>query len=219
MKNLKTIITLLIGAVIGFSFCQLFHRSCPDALTAITTSDTKASALEQKVTALETSFQQKEDSLIEKNKTLNSVLKETKTVLDKTKKKNIQLQTQVYDLIDRQGDYKEQEDTLSYITGCDSLQTKVEQLILSFNEQDSLHTVTIENLSEQIQNKDSTLLLKEAAYSSLKSEFDKSIATQKLLEQQNKIYKKKYKRLRFGSKLKSIGLLLISGIAAKQLIH
>ena len=27
MKNLKTILTLLIGAVIGFSFCQLFTET------------------------------------------------------------------------------------------------------------------------------------------------------------------------------------------------
>jgi len=219
MKNLKTILTLLIGAVIGFSFCQLFHRNGADNAPLLTITDNKASELEKKVQETETAYQQKIDSVQQRTQALNESLKKTKDALDKTKRKNIQLQTQVFDLIDRQGAYKEQHDTLGFITGCDSLQTRVDDLIVETNLQDSIQTAITNNLHDQILQKDSVILLKDSQYQQLNKSFGQSIEQQKALEQQAKFYKKKYKRQRLGSKLKNLGLLIISGFAAAQLIH
>lgn len=219
MKNLKTILTLLIGAVIGFSFCQLFQRNGADNAPPFTITDNKASELEKKVQETETAYQQKIDSVQQRTKDLNESLKKTQTVLDKAKRKNIQLQTQVYDLIDLQGIYKEQHDTASFITGCDSLKSRVDDLIIQTNLQDSIQTAITDNLHEQLVQKDSVILLKDSQYQQLNKSFGQSIEQQKMLEQQAKFYKKKYKRQRFGSKLKNLGLLIISGFAASQLIH
>lgn len=219
MKNLKIILTLLIGAVIGFSFCQLFHSGCPDVYPAVATADNKASELEKKMQETEVQYQQKIDSVQQRTQTLNESLKKTQTALDKTKRKNIQLQTQVYDLIDQQGVYKEEHDTASFITGCDSLQNKVDELIAETNLQDSIQTAITDNLHEQLVQKDSVILLKDSQYQQLDKLFGQSIGQQKLLEQQARFYKKKYKRQRLGSKLKNLGLLIISGFAASQLIH
>lgn len=219
MKNLKTVLTLLIGAIIGFSFCQLFHRNGADNAPPFTITDNKASELEKKVQETETAYQQKIDSVQQRTKDLNESLKKTQTVLDKAKRKNIQLQTQVYDLIDRQGVYKEQHDTASFITGCDSLQNRIDDLIIQTNQQDSIQTAITDNLHEQLVQKDSVILLKDSQYLQLNKSFGQSIEQQKMLEQQAKFYKKKYKRQRFGSKLKNLGLLIISGFAASQLIH
>ncbi|MFN8291017.1 MAG: hypothetical protein U0U70_12240 [Chitinophagaceae bacterium] len=219
MKNFKTILALLIGAVIGFSFCHLFHRSCPDVYHTVTTADSKASQLEKKVQETEVKYQQKIDSVQQRTQALDESLKKTQTALDKTKRKNIELQTQVYDLIDRQGVYKEEHDTASYIEGCDSLQSRVDELIIQTNLQDSIQTAVTDNLHEQILRKDSVILLKDSQYQQLNKSFEQSIEQQKLLEQEAKFYKKKYKRQRLGSKLKNLGLLIISGFAASQLIH
>ncbi len=219
MKNFKTIITLLIGAIIGFSFCQLFHRNGADNSPSFTITDNKASELEKKVQETETEYQQKIDSVQQRTQALNESLKKTKDALDKTKRKNIQLQIQVYDLIDRQGVYKEQHDTASFITGCDSLQSRVEDLIIQTNLQDSIQTTIADNLHEQLVQKDSVILLKDSQYQELNKSFEQSIDQQKLLEQQAKFYKKKYNRQRLGSKLKNLGLLIMSGFAAAQLIH
>ncbi len=219
MKNFKTILTLLIGAVIGFSFCQLFHRSCPDVYPAGTTADNKASQLEKKMQETETVYKQKIDSVQQRTTALNESIKKTQTALDKTKRKNIQLQTQVYNLIDRQGIYKEEHDTASFITGCESMQIRVDELITQTNLQDSIQTAITDNLHEQLVRKDSVILLRDSQYRQLNKSFGESIEQQKLLEQQAKFYKKKYKRQRLGSKLKNLGLLIISGFAASQLIH
>ena len=219
MKNFKTIFTLLIGAVIGFSFCQLFHRSCPDAIVPVSIADYKASELEKKAQEAEIKYQQKIDSVQQRTQALNESLKKTKNALDKTKRKNIQLQTQVYDLIDQQGVYKEEHDTTSFIEGCDSLQNRVDELITETNLQDSIQTAITDNLHEQIEQRDSVILLKDSLHQQLNKSFGQSIEQQKLLEQQVKFYKIKYKRQRLGSKLKNLGLLIISGFAASQLIH
>ena len=219
MKNLKTILTLLIGAIIGFSFCQLFHRNGADNAPPFTITGNKASELEKKMQEAEAEYQQKIDSAKQRTQALDQSLKKTKDVLDKTKKKNIQLQTQVYDLIDRQGIYKEAHDTASFITGCDTLQSRVDELIIQANQQDSIQTAITDNLHEQLIQKDSVILLKDSQYLQLNKSFGQSIEQQKLLEQQAKFYKKKYKRQRLGSKLKNLGLLIISGFAASQLIQ
>ena len=219
MKNLKTIITLLIGAVIGFSFCHLFHRDCSGDNVALASQDFKSSELEKKMQQTETAYQVKEDSITKKNNDLNKKLQETQTLLGRTRTKNNQLQSQVYTLIDRQQVYKADNDTESYITGCDSLQEKVSQLIVYSNQQDSLCQISIANLSSQLQNKDSAIVLNHSQYQALKETLNQSLAQQQALEKETKFYKKKFKRQRFVSKLKSIGLLIISGLAAKQLIH
>ena len=64
-------------------------------------------------------------------------------------KKNIQLQTQVYDLIDRQGILRGAWYS-QFITGCDSLQNRVDDLIIQTNLQDSIQTAIADNLHEQL---------------------------------------------------------------------
>ncbi|MBK6937009.1 MAG: hypothetical protein IPH18_09125 [Chitinophagaceae bacterium] len=88
MKTLKQFFTLLIGAVIGFFFCQLFHRSCPGAIVPVSIADYKASELEKKAQEAEIKYQQKIDSVQQRTQALNESLKKTQTALDKTKRKN-----------------------------------------------------------------------------------------------------------------------------------
>ncbi|MGF2410741.1 hypothetical protein [Ferruginibacter sp.] len=219
MKNIKTIITLLIGAVIGFYFCHLFHRDCSDDNFPVAISDTKATELEKKIQQNETVYQQKEDSINQTNTNLDQKLQETQTALIKTKRKNSQLQTQVYSLIDKQSVYKEENDTSGYYSMCDSLAKINSQLIVFSNEQDSLRQISIETLGSQLQNRDSAIVLRHNQYQQLKSTVNQSLLQQQTLEKEAKFYKKKYKRQRFWGKLKSAGILIISGLVAKQLIN
>jgi len=219
MKNVKTIITLLIGAVIGFSFCHLFHRDCSGDNFPVAISDTKATELEKKMQQTETVYQQKEDSINQTNTNLYQKLQETQTALTKTKRKNSQLQTQVYSLIDKQGIYKEENDTSGYYSMCDSLAKISSQLIVFSNEQDSLRQISIETLGSQLQNRDSAIVLRYSQYQNLKSTLNQSLSQQQILEKEVKHYKKRFKRHKFFGKLKTAGLLILSGLAAKQLLH
>ncbi len=81
MKNFKTIITLLIGITIGFSFCQLFHRNADDSDIPATTVQASAETIKEQVAQVEKQYREKEDSLNEHNDSLDSRLKQTETAL------------------------------------------------------------------------------------------------------------------------------------------
>ena len=168
---------------------------------------------------MEKQYQQKEDSLNHCNDRLNIQLKQTETALGKVRKRNNQLQQQVYALIDRQGIYKEEKDTAGYYSNCDSLAKLTSQLIFYTGEQDSLSQISIQALGEQVQNKDAAIVLKLSQYQSLKTALTQSLSQQQGLEKETKQLRKKIRRHRFWGKVKTAGLLVLSGLAAKQLMH
>lgn len=219
MKNVKTIITLLIGATIGFSFCQLFHSNPSDDTTPVAAVESNSKTLTKQVSTMEKQYQQKEDSLNHCNDRLNIQLKQTENALGKVRKRNSQLQQQVYTLIDRQGIYKEEKDTAGYYSNCDSLAKLTSQLIFYTGEQDSLNQISIQTLGEQVQNKDAAIVLKLSQYQSLKAALNQSLSQQQGLEKEAKQLRKKIRRHRFWGKVKTAGLLMLSGLAAKQLMH
>ena len=53
MKYLKTIITLLIGITIGFSFCQLFHRNADDSDIPAASVQASAETIKEQVAQVE----------------------------------------------------------------------------------------------------------------------------------------------------------------------
>jgi hypothetical protein len=219
MKYIKPVLILLMGTVIGFSCCHLFHSNCSGVAVPVAGQDFKSSELEKKVKTIETTYQEKEDVITKKNDELNRKLQQTQTALGKTRIRNNQLQSQIFTLINRQQVYKAGNDTAGYITGCDSLQAIASQFIVYANQLDSLTQVSIANLSSQLQNKDSAIMLKYSQYQALKVMLNQSLAQQEQLEKETKFYKKQCKRQRLVSKVKSIGLLIISGLVARQLIH
>ena len=168
---------------------------------------------------MEKQYQQKEDSLNHCNDRLNIQLKQTENALGKVRKRNSQLQQQVYTLIDRQGIYKEEKDTAGYYSNCDSLAKLTSQLIFYTGEQDSLNQISIQTLGEQVQNKDAAIVLKLSQYQSLKAALNQSLSQQQGLEKEAKQLRKKIRRHRFWGKVKTAGLLMLSGLAAKQLMH
>jgi hypothetical protein len=219
MKNVKTIITLLIGATIGFSFCRFFHSNYSDDTAPVAAVENNSKTLTKQVSTIEKQNQQKEDSLNLCNDRLNIQLKQTETALGKARKRNNQLQQQVYTLIDRQGIYKEEKDTASYYSNCDSLAKLTSQLIFYTDEQDSLSQISIQTLGAQVQNKDAAIVLKLSQYQSLKTALTQSLSQQLGLEKETKQLRNKIRRHRFWGKVKTAGLLVLSGLAARQLMH
>lgn len=219
MKNVKTIITLIIGATIGFSFCQLFHRKCDTDLVSVPVVEANVSFAKKQLQETENKYQQKEDSLNLHNSQLTEQLRQTSTALTKAKKKNNQLQQQVYTLIDRQGIYKEIKDTAAYYSNCDSLANLASQLIVVAGEQDSVSQISIQTLGQQVQNRDSAIVLRMQQYQNMKSTLNESLFKQELLSKEVKQYRKKFKRQRLWGKVKTAGLLILSGLAAKQILQ
>lgn len=216
MTNIKSIFILALGIIIGISFTNLFKGCGNGTVPIATVKNVKPSAIEKQAEKAEEKYQLQIDSLNATSVALNKQLKVTTQTLTTVKKKNLVLQTQVYDLIDRgQGNT----DSLQIINDCDSLKTKVVELIQSGNEKDSLYEDANANLDAQLKNKDSTIQVKDIEYQTLKTSFKESLSQQQILYDQNKGYQKQFKRQKVKSKLLSAALLIISGAAVNYLIH
>lgn len=100
MNNLKTILTLLSGIIIGVCCTNIFSCNTVMMQPKITTQNTTVKAIETQVQQSTQHYQQSMDSLQQHNIVLTKQLTTTKQNLTIIKQKNIVLQTQVYDLID-----------------------------------------------------------------------------------------------------------------------
>jgi hypothetical protein len=213
MFNLKSLLTLTLGIIIGISCMNLFKGCGSSTEVPIISSTTKASVAEKENALKEKQLQVKFDSISKRESKLKQELSSTKSTLAKLKTKNTRLQTQVYDLLDAktfpdsaQTDY------------CDSLKTKVIELMNNSNQKDSLQDSVSVNLEEQLQLKDLTISLQNLKYQELKTSFQKSLTDLSSLENENKFLKNKFKRQKIKSRLASAAILIISGAAAGLLL-
>ena len=216
MTNIKSIFILDLGIIIGISFTNLFKGCNNGTVPDLTVKNIPPSAIEKQVEKAEEKYQLQVDSLNATSIVLNKELKATTETLTTVKKKNLVLQTQVYDLIDRQG---ANTDPIQTMNDCDSLKTKVVALIESNNEKDSLYEDANANQEKQLKNKDSTIQIGAIQYQTLKTSFKESLSQQQVLFDQNKGYQKQFKRQKVKSKLLSAAVLILSGVAVNYLIH
>ncbi len=213
MFNLKSLLTLTLGIIIGISCMTLFKGCDSSTEIPITSHTTKASVAEKESELKEKQLQVKFDSISKSESKLKQELSSTKSTLAKLKTKNTILQTQVYDLLD--GKTLPDSTETDY---CDSLKTKVIELMNNSNQKDSLQDNVSVNLEEQLQLKDSTISLQNLKYQELKTSFQKSLTDLSSLENENKFLKKKFKRQKIKSRLASAAILVISGAAAGLLL-
>jgi len=209
------LILLSVGFVLGFYFCSLFNGCGKPIVPSPAVTIVKPEVLQKQVAVVQASYQAKIDSLGATATHLKTVLVSTQSALDKAKKKNITLQTQVYDLLDRTA--AAPADTGGRITVCDSLQTKVKELITNDNVKDSLYEVTTSNLQEQASNKDSTLLVQREQYRELKASFTQSVQQQQALQSENTALRKSVRREKRGGVFRTIWLAIAAALAAHYL--
>jgi len=206
---------LLVGFTLGFYFCSLFsgcggHRSPVPAVTIV-----KPAVIQQQAAAAEARYQVKIDSLGATARNLQATLQTTQSALDKAKRKNTVLQTQVYDLLDRTATAST--DTVRHIMDCDSLQTKVKELVVNDNVKDSLYEETTTNLQEQVSNKDSTLQIQREQYQELKASFTQTLQQQGALQSENTALRKSIRHEKRAGVFRTIGLAIAAALAAHYL--
>ena len=214
--NIKIITTLVLGIIIGISFTKLFTGNNKGENVTATVKIIKPSVLQKTTTNVESYFEQKIDSLNTNNELLNKKLTGNRVALQAAKNKNLVLQTQMYDLIDNKN---ESIDTSFKNYDGNVFQDKIIELINENNYKDSLYENIDSTVTAQVRNKDSTIVLMEEKYDSLKISFNESALQQQLLYDQNKQFKKQFKRQKLKTKLLSAGLLILSGAAANYLIQ
>lgn len=216
MTNIKLILTLILGIIIGSSFTKLFTRESKldDGIASIKIE--KPTSLQKEVAKVESNFQTKIDLLKINSEALNKKLSSNKIALAQAKNKNTILQTQVYDLIDNRNSIV---DTSQMERGCETLEEKVIELIAENDFKDGLYESIDSTTKVELENKDAIISIKDSMYNALKNSFAVSINQQQILFNQNKMFVKKLKRQRLKSKLLTAGTLIIAGAAVNYIIH
>lgn len=201
---------LSVGFGLGLYFSSLFsgcgrHGSSMPAIATV-----KPETMRKQVAAVQASYQVKIDSLGAAASNLQHSLLNTRTALDKAKQKNLVLQTQVYDLLDRTAPTIA--DTAARIMDCDTLQSRVKDLLIEDKEKDSLYEDLTGNLQTQLINKDLTIHIEQLQNQTLKASFTQSIQQQQWLQAENTGLQKHIRHQKVASTLKTIGLVIISAL-------
>ncbi|RYZ30066.1 MAG: hypothetical protein EOO10_04180 [Chitinophagaceae bacterium] len=211
------LIIFTIGVLFGL-FLSLMWRTLTINVPISPAPTVSPVELKKEVQASETIYAKSYDSLQNKSVVLIHELIDTKSALKTAKLKNLSLQSKVKSLVTKRNENKLSA-RVAYDASCDSLITTVEYLMQSSSEKDSLYEKVTVNLEQQIKNKDSTITLKDNQYGDIKSVFEKSIAAQQTLLDENQLLGKQVKKQKFKSKVLSAVLFIFSGAAINHLIR
>jgi hypothetical protein len=212
MKKQNILLLILFSWLCGLACCHLFTGNNRDKNDPVVLPGKDYKKVQQRLQEKETGYRQQNDSLIRYNSELNKALNETSVTLAVTKKEKNRLQATLYRTIQQQQSFKKDKDTVRLLANCDSLERQTSSYLLAVTQQDSLHESITGNLAAQLQNRDTIISVKEKQYLYLRQQFDYSMVQQKLLEEQAVVYKRKMKQQQFSSKLKNIGIVILSGI-------
>ncbi len=224
LQRFRNILLFLTGMATGYSFCHLFshaHRTAAgNPAAAVTARVAKNPAVLQKEVAASERTTDAQIELTEKRSAvLKGELQQTKAALKKASEKNLRLQAQLYQAFETQAIVlPESQDTASLYPP-DNVFATLDTIIAVNAVKDSLHNSITQNLQLQLDNKDSAMAAQVRHIDLLRQDFDLSIASQSLLKTENRKLEKKLKRQKLGGKIKSAGLLILSGLALKSILH
>ncbi len=226
-KRFGNILLFLTGMATGYSFCHLFHAAHHPLqgigkTTAAIPAAIKPAVLQKEVAASQKETDRQVMAAEKKNGELQRELSSTASALQKAKVKTVRLQSQLYNAIGQwrqtepyTGDYTE---TVP-LPGPANMPAVLDSLVFENTLKDSLCRSMTENLGLQLTVKDSIISVKDRNTLLLKKDFETSIAAQQFFRDENRRLEKKLRRQRLGGKLKSAGLLILSGLALKTIIH
>jgi len=200
-----------LGLVIGLFISFTYYSNTVESYFSKKEVETPKE-LQAKVKMVEKVFDQKSDSFQKQNVSLQTALKATKKELNTAKEKVYSLHLTLYELLDQRYESAASSTEKDDAT-CDTLAHHVADLMQTSVEKDSLHDSALTNLEEQVNNRDSSIAIKDQQYREIKAAFTTSIESQEGLVKQNKLLDKKIRGQRLKSKLLSGALLVITGTA------
>ncbi len=227
LQRIRNILLFLTGMATGYSFCQLCstaHHPLPGSGQTNTSVPAlvKPAVLQKEVAAAQKETDRQIAIAEKKNGELKRELDRTATALQKAKDKTTRLQSQLYSAIRQwpqpepySGDYG---GTVP-LPPPNDMPALLDSLVSVNAQKDSLCQNMTATLGLQLRVKDSVIAAKDRNALLLKQNFEISIAAQQYLRDENRKLEKKVRRQRVGGKLKSAGMLILSGLALKSLIH
>jgi uncharacterized protein YhaN len=198
----------------GAALVLLFKKGDSSIASTNSISPKSVEALFQQTLKKENQLQLLIDEMNKKNAGLDTALVSLNARLQTAKTKNRQLQKDVIRLTKK----KTVNDTAALLADCDTLKTTVVLLNRAADEKDRLYDGVIANQQQQLTQKDSTIQLHRLQYTSLKNSFSESIAQQKLLVDQNNLFKKQLRKQRVKSKILSGLTIIAAGITTHFLL-
>ena len=226
LKFKSSIALLLTGLVAGFCLSFLFNGCGNDpAVTHETVTPTKD--LKKEADVKEASYQAKITELENKNQQLKLELQSAKGQLVKMKSKSEQRETKIKAMIEPNG-YTAKEllrkvkpalVSATSLSLCDSLVQEVNEYMQENSMKDSLYEVQIGKQDSLIAGKDSIIENKTKLHQNLQTLFEQSLTQQEILSKENTQLRRKFKRQKFRSKLVTLGVTVLSGLAANYLIQ
>ena len=210
-------IIFTLGLALGLFISHMYHTNYDDDSPIVINRESPRK-LEAKLSKSETIYSKTFDSLKRQSIKLQIDLKDSRAALNTVKQKNYSLQVQVYKLLGKHIEKKQEKDFDSKYS-CDSLTETVAELILLSIEKDSLYEKVTSNLEEQVANKDSTIGVKDKQYSEVKDAFTKTNDLLKDAIKENETLNKSFKKQKFKNKILSAALLIFTGAATNYLIQ
>ena len=223
-KRFRNTLLFLTGMATGFSFCHLFgsahhnHTGNGAAVVAVPVAKNPA-VLQGEVAASQKATDRRLSLAEQKSSQLKQQLRQSETALKDAKERNHRLQVQLYQTFERADTVPVDSTVLPQPAMPANLLEMLDTLAAVGAEKDLLHDDIVNNMQLQLDNKDSVISVKDRHIGLLKQDFDLSIASQQLLTEENRRLGKKIKWQRFVGKVKSAGLLVLSGLALKSLIY
>ncbi|OSZ78124.1 hypothetical protein CAP35_07625 [Chitinophagaceae bacterium IBVUCB1] len=214
MTRLINIVYLLLGSMIGYNASTFLNGT--GAVPVSTNKMESPDKLQKETISIQQGLQERIDAVNTENAALKIQVSKSGSALSKAKRTNAQLEEKVNELI---AYGNELSDTAQMLENCDTLEQTIQVLMANNTQKDSLYDRVITGMEKQLINKDTTLLMQQEQIQSLQLSFDESISQQTLLLEENKQYKKTFRRQKIKNGLLSAGGLVLSGIIAYGLLR
>lgn len=210
MVIIARVLFFVLGVVTTISTSQLF-KSCntadapqhsPVASVPVIREDHRE---QEKIIA---SYDRRIEELNAENNSLQQQVMDTRTALARSHRSNAGLQAQLQRQVSNTAVLA---DTAERLSNCDSLAHTATALAQSCAEKDSLYNDLTGSLEQQVAIKDSTIATQEKQYNYLQLSYDRNMAQQQLLIDNNLLLQKQVSRHKARSKLLTAGMILLSG--------
>lgn len=225
--NLRTLLTLFcIGLLIGFG-SALLVTGCNGsdyhpAVTIIPPIEIK-----KQTKNIEQEYQHKLVGLEKKNSQLQKEVIATHALLTQVKKSTGQREKTIKQLIEPKGTLakvfsekvKAPAPNDSVVLSCDSLKREIAAYLQENGDKNSLYDRQITTMDSVIAVKDTIIQTQTARQQEFNALFNQSVQQQEILFGENKQLRKQLRRQKVKGTFKTIGLMILSGVATHYLIN
>lgn len=217
---------LISGFILGFFTAFFFMPGNPDTNTSRSSAAT-TKQLSKEVATIEKNYQNRIVVLQTRNSELQQKLTTTQSSLEQAKQSVKQKEGAVKKLAQANNTLKRKRSIENYNIpffdeppcNCDSLKIEVVEYINENHRKDSLYEIQLSTMDSVVVVKDSIVHTTEGLYNSLHQIYDKAIAAQQVLQNENHVLKKKEKRRKVKNKIITAGLMILTGTAANFLLR